>query len=72
MSTLNPAEKLELSRLLSSSLIKENLYNQIKKWRDSAYRQVLSSRGAEELFRNQGRLGTFDEVLRIYEELAGE
>lgn len=69
---LTPSERQWLAQTLSNSLIQENLYNRITERRDQAYRNIITSTGAEDLFRSQGKLATWDEIIRIFKELKGE
>lgn len=72
MKAMNPSEQAWLRQVLSNSIFQENLYNRIKEFRDMSYRGVLEARGAEDLFRGQGKLFVWDKILSILDELRGE
>lgn len=72
MKAISPAEQLWLRQVLSNSIFQENLYNRIKESRDASYRGVIEARGAEDLFRGQGKLMVWDKILTILDELRGE
>jgi len=61
-----------LKQLLSNSIIQQEIFKVFEEKRGQAYSGVLNATGAESLFRAQGKLWVWDEVLLTLKKLRGD